>query len=61
MPCPCGALLLSPWTFEGADPVNEDEVEFPVPLPPLIGGIRLLIPALLLMLLAEFEVHLKRT
>ena len=61
IPCPCWALLLSPWMFEGPDPVNEDDVEFPVPLPPLIGGIRLLIPPLLLMLLAEFEVHLKMT
>ena len=49
--------------FEGAEPVNDDdpEVEFPVPLPPLVGGIRLLIPVLLLILLAVFEVHRKRT
>ena len=50
---------LSPCVLEGADPVNEDEAEFPVPLPPLMGGIRLLIPPLLLILLAVVEVHLK--
>ena len=60
-PIPCWGLLPSPWVFEGADPVSDDEVEFPVLLPPLIGGIRLLIPALLLMLLFVFEVHFRRT
>ena len=59
-PCACMPWPpLSPCVLDGADPVNEDEAEVPVPLPPLMGGIRLLIPPLLLILLAVVEVHLK--
>ena len=62
-PMLCWEIAPSPWRFAGAEPVNDDEpeVEVPVPLPPLVGGTRLLIPVLLLILLAVWEVHRNRT